>query len=290
MVRRICRMKKGALFLTLFFNLCLLGTEAICQDSEIVAKIGDETITRQDLEVRRPTTMAGTVEETERMRQTAMDPKRMLNESIDLTLLATEARKTEVMNNPVLKAKIRFYVDGLIVQEYVNSYIDSLISIPEDEILELYKTTPKYQQKEVIRVRHILVNTEEEAKEILNKIKAGEDFAKLAKERSIDENVRKTGGDLGWFPRGVTVKPFEEAAFSLKEGEVSDPVKTEFGYHIIKLENRKTDPPVELEKVRSEIVKQLMLKKKKEFVAKKLEALRASTPIEILSDKYKDQK
>jgi len=194
------------------------------------------------------------------------------------------------MNNPVLKAKIRFYVDGLIVQEYVNSYIDSLISIPEDEILELYKTTPKYQQKEVIRVRHILVNTEEEAKEILNKIKAGEDFAKLAKERSIDENVRKTGGDLGWFPRGVTVKPFEEAAFSLKEGEVSDPVKTEFGYHIIKLENRKTDPPVELEKVRSEIVKQLMLKKKKEFVAKKLEALRASTPIEILSDKYKDQK
>lgn len=261
-------MRRKILFLVSLLTVCLLGIETLGQDSEMVAKVGDEIIRRQDLEVRRPTTVMGTVEEMERMKETAMDLKRILNEAIDLTLLATEAKKTNVVNNPALKAKIRYYVDGLIAQEYVSSYINSLISVSETEILDFYKANSKYQQKEVIRARHILVKTGEEAKEILNKIKAGEDFSKLAKEHSIDENARETGGDLGWFDRGKTVKPFEEAAFSLKEGEVSEPVKTSYGYHIIKLENRKTNPPVELGKVRSEIIKEIMSKKKKNSLPK----------------------
>lgn len=283
-------MKKGVLFLTLIFTLCLFGAEAICQDSEIVARIGDQIIRKQDLEVRKPKSTMGPVEEADRAREMAMDPKRILNEAIDLTLLAMEAKKTDLMNNPDLKARIRYYVDGLIVEEYISHYLDSLVSVSDNEILGFYKTDPKYQPKEVIRARQIVVKTEQEAKEILSKIKAGEDFSKLAMERSVDVGTRENGGDMGWFDRGKMVKELEEAAFSLREGEVSDVVRTIYGYHIVKLETRVMGPPVELEKVRSEIVRQLMLKKKKEFVAKKLEALRASTPIEILSDKYKDQK
>lgn len=283
-------MRGKILFLVSFLTICLLGIETLGQDSEIVAKIGDEIIRKEDIEVRRPKSMSGSVEELGKMREIAMDLKKVLNETIDLTLLATEAKKTDLMNSPTLKAKIRYYVDGLIAQEYVGVYIDSLIPVSEKEILDFYKANPKYQQKEVIRARHILVRTEEEAKEILRKIKAGEDFSKLAKERSSDNVSGENGGYLGWFGRGTMIASFEEAAFSLKQGEVSDVVKSEYGYHIIKLEDRKTNPPAELEKVRSEITQEIKSTKKKEFIVKKLEALRASTPIEILSDKFKDQK
>ena len=86
-----------------------------------------------------------------------------------------------------------------------------------------------------IKCYHILVKKQSEALLILEKLKKGESFSNLAKELSIDKGSGKKGGDLGLFGKGMMVKPFEEAAFKLKKGEVtSEPVKTEFGYHIIK--------------------------------------------------------
>ncbi|MCL4391485.1 MAG: peptidyl-prolyl cis-trans isomerase [Candidatus Parvarchaeota archaeon] len=84
-----------------------------------------------------------------------------------------------------------------------------------------------------IRCAHILVQKESQAKEILDKIKKGESFSKLAQQYSLDSSRRK-GGDLGFFGRGIMVKEFEKAAFSLQKGQVSEIVKTQFGYHIIK--------------------------------------------------------
>jgi parvulin-like peptidyl-prolyl isomerase len=84
-----------------------------------------------------------------------------------------------------------------------------------------------------IKCAHILVAKLSEAQEILDRIKKGESFAKLAQERSLDGS-RKRGGDLGYFSRGMMVKEFEKAAFALEKGQVSDIVKTQFGYHIIK--------------------------------------------------------
>lgn len=84
-----------------------------------------------------------------------------------------------------------------------------------------------------IRCAHILVAKFSEAQEILDKIKKGESFAKLAQEKSLDGS-RKRGGDLGYFGRGMMVREFEKAAFALDKGQVSDVVKTQFGYHIIK--------------------------------------------------------
>lgn len=84
-----------------------------------------------------------------------------------------------------------------------------------------------------IRCAHILVAKQSQALELLEKLKKGESFAKLAQEHSLDGS-RKRGGDLGFFGRGVMVKEFEKAAFGLEKGRVSEPVKTQFGYHIIK--------------------------------------------------------
>jgi foldase protein PrsA len=85
-----------------------------------------------------------------------------------------------------------------------------------------------------IKCSHILVKKQSEALTILERLKNGESFANLAKELSIDKGSAKRGGELGYFGRGVMVKPFEDAAFKLEKGQVSDPIRTEFGYHIIK--------------------------------------------------------
>lgn len=84
-----------------------------------------------------------------------------------------------------------------------------------------------------IRCAHILVERFADAQEILDRLKKGEDFSKLAAEKSIDGS-RRRGGDLGWFGHGVMVKPFEQAAFALEKGQISEIVKSEFGFHIIK--------------------------------------------------------
>lgn len=85
-----------------------------------------------------------------------------------------------------------------------------------------------------VHAAHILVKSEDKAKELIMKIKQGENFNKLAVDNSLCPS-KKNGGDLGWFTRGQMVKPFENAAFSMKKGEISQPVKTDFGWHIIKL-------------------------------------------------------
>ena len=85
-----------------------------------------------------------------------------------------------------------------------------------------------------IKCSHILVKKQSEAMAVLERLKKGESFANLARELSVDRGSGKKGGDLGLFGRGVMVKPFEDAAFKLNKGEISQPVKTEFGYHIIK--------------------------------------------------------
>jgi foldase protein PrsA len=85
-----------------------------------------------------------------------------------------------------------------------------------------------------IKCSHILLKKHSEALEVLNRIKNGESFSNLAKDLSIDPASGKRGGDLGFFRRGMMVKPFEDVAFKLAKGEISEPVKTDFGYHVIK--------------------------------------------------------
>lgn len=87
---------------------------------------------------------------------------------------------------------------------------------------------------EKIKCAHILVEKQSQALAILERIKAGEKFAEIAKEASTDRGSGKRGGDLGYFGRGMMVKPFEAAAFKLSVGQISEPIKSEFGYHIIK--------------------------------------------------------
>ena len=112
---------------------------------------------------------------------------------------------------------------------------------------------------EEVHARHILVATEDEAKAVAEEIAAGADFAETAKARSTGPSGPR-GGDLGWFAKGAMVPEFADAAFALKPGEVSAPVQTQFGWHVIKLEDRRVKPAPTFEEMREELTQQLQTK------------------------------
>ncbi|MCK9217775.1 MAG: peptidylprolyl isomerase [Firmicutes bacterium] len=128
-----------------------------------------------------------------------------------------------------------------------------------DEEIEAYYTT-HMDMFYRIKASHILLETEDEAREILIRVNAGEDFNALAKEYSIDPSVKENNGDLGYFRHGEMVEPFEEAAFSLKPGEISNIVKSQYGFHIIKVEDKRID---NLEDVKDELKTVMLMEKKK---------------------------
>lgn len=147
----------------------------------------------------------------------------------------------------VLKQDIRnqLLVEGILGPE---------IEISEEEMKTFFEENKDYlDEPEQVRARHILVETEEEAKEVLAKLEQGESFEELARQYSNDEGTKANGGDLGYFGRGVMVTEFEEVAFSLKPGDTSQPVKTQYGYHIIKVEDRKQAKPAVFEEKKDEI-------------------------------------
>ena len=131
--------------------------------------------------------------------------------------------------------------------------------------------------QEEVRARHILVASEEEAKNILSDLKAGADFATVAKEKSKDPGAAE-GGDLGYFSKEQMVPEFAEVAFKMYAGQLSNPVKTQFGWHIIKLEDKRTRQAPEFDKVKDQIETYMMRKAQTDFVSR----LRQSAKIERL--------
>ena len=144
-----------------------------------------------------------------------------------------------------IKAQMR---KNLLGYKYKTFYLDK-VEITDETARAFYDENGELFHMEEIKARHILVDEEQLAKDIIKKIDEGEDFAELAMEYSTEPGAQESGGDLGYFSRDVNFVPeFKEAVFALEVGQVSEPVKTEFGYHIITVED-KVEENVEFEEV-----------------------------------------
>ena len=168
----------------------------------------------------------------------------VLDYLIDLKLAAQEANKEKLADDPEFARRMAYFHDKVLMEGLLGK-IAAAAATPEAE-KKVYDDAAKAQKpEEEIHARHILVPTEDEAKAALARIQKGEDFAKVADELSKDPGAQ--GGDLGWFTKDKMVPEFAAAAFKLEPGQVSQPVKTEFGWHIIKVEGKrqKQFPPFE---------------------------------------------
>lgn len=153
------------------------------------------------------------------------------------------------------------------------------IEISEEEIAAFYNSHLDMFYR--VKASHILLETEDEAKKILERVKAGEDFNKLAREYSTDPSVAENGGDLGYFRYGDMVEEFETAAFALKPGEISEVVKSQYGYHIIKVDDKKID---KFEDVKDELKSNMIMGKKNEDYNKVLEEMYSKAKIEKFTE------
>ncbi|MDX1764285.1 MAG: peptidylprolyl isomerase [bacterium] len=171
--------------------------------------------------------------------------------------------KEQNLTEAVLREKIE---KGIRIQKLLDEKIKNKISIPYAEIKSFYEENQdKFVQQEAVKASHILVRIEEgsdeaanqaaqkKSKALLKRVRAGEDFATLAKENSEDPSAAQNSGNLGYFTREQMVPEFSEAAFALKVGDVSDLVKTAYGYHIIKCEDKKAEQQLPFEHVREDI-------------------------------------
>jgi peptidyl-prolyl cis-trans isomerase C len=209
---------------------------------------------------------------------------------VELMVLAQEAEKRKLDQGPKLKEEIAFQRENILAQAMFEN-LQSSVKV-DDAAIEKYYNEHK-NDFEVVKARHILIRvkgapmqavagkpelTDEEAlakaQAIRKRILAGEDFATIAKAESDDAGSGAQGGDLGEFRKGMMVPPFETAAFAAKPGDLTEPVKTPFGYHIIKVESHSAKSVAE---ARPDIEKKL----RPELAGKSVEALRKSAGVEL---------
>ena len=213
-----------------------------------LAKIDDFVISDTDL---RNTIMSA----PERQRAKSMqDKEKLLNKMIDQELLMREAQRLNLCDNEEYKFKVEAFKRELLVDLYLKQYLKE--NNTEENQRKYYEENKgKYAKQESVWISVISVGSEDEAKEILKKVQDGENFAELAKKYSKGPVVK--GGDFGYRTRGSLKKEIADAAFSMKKGEISGPVKTEDGgYHIIKLTDHKEAGIAPFEEVKDRVARE----------------------------------
>ncbi|MCX8084397.1 MAG: peptidylprolyl isomerase [Calditerrivibrio sp.] len=197
------------------------------------------------------------------------------------------AMKNAGTNEKEVKEKIK---KNLILENYVNG-ISKDITVTESEKKDFYTKNPDiFKDPELVRAAHILIKIDEKQSEkdakakidsIYKELKAGKNFDDLAKQYSQDGSAPK-GGDLGYFPRGIMVKEFENVAFSTAPGKYSEPFKTQFGYHIVKVLEKKPPKTYAYEEVSKHIESKLKMDKLKAILDKKVEEGKKTIKVEVL--------
>lgn len=229
----------------------------------------------------------------EKLLDMLIDEKLQMKRAAELGIVITDdevnaeienARKyfdSEEKFNEFLKGQgidLEYFKESVKKDLTLNKLIEKLtenIEVTEEELKNYYDS--HQDEFASVKASHILLDTKEEAEKMLAKVKAGENFAELAKQHSKDPSAKENSGDLDYFRHGDMVEPFEKAAFALKPGEISEIVQTDFGFHIIKVEDSKLD---KLEDVKEQLKGNMLYEKKSLEYERLLEEMRKNEDIE----------
>jgi len=283
------RFLKILVALTLLVIFITPGSQA--QDKEVLAKIGAKTITNADLnrviEFYEP-------EQRKMIEKNPQIKENILLQIVRSTVIAQLAKKKGFDKKPEIRSQQELMVNNFLATIYLQKEVVEKVTITDDQARAFYKDHgDDFKTPEMIRVRHILIKTESsaseeekkkaklKAEEVLKKLKAGEDFSKLASEVSEDPGTKDKGGELDFFPRGTMIPAFEEVAFALKPGEISGPVETEYGYHLIKMEEKKTAILEPYEKIKANVKEQALQEMRKTAITNFVEKSMKNAGVEI---------
>lgn len=220
----------------------------------VLATVNGEEITQADIDLFYQ-------ELPDQMKQIPVEQvqNQILDRLIDQQLILGEAKKARLEKRPDIERKLAYEKTKILNESYLEIVLEK--EVTPERIREVYNRAIALEEKrEEIKARHILVKTEAEALDIINALKRGGDFISLAKERSTGPSG-KNGGDLGFFTADQMVPPFSKAAYALRKGETSDkPVQTQFGWHVIKVEDRRLAGARPFQELEPQIREQLVTK------------------------------
>ncbi|WP_407177512.1 peptidylprolyl isomerase [Bradyrhizobium sp. STM 3562] len=185
---------------------------------------------------------------------------------IDMKIVARAAEDKKLQDSDDFKKRMAFTRNRLLMDSLLAN--EGKAATTDDAMKKVYEDASKQiAGEQEVHARHILVETEDEAKQVKADLDKGADFAELAKKKSKDPGA-SDGGDLGFFTKDQMVPEFSAVAFSLEPGKISDPVKTQFGWHIIKVEEKRNRKPPEFDQVKSQIETYVTRKAQADYVAK----------------------
>jgi peptidyl-prolyl cis-trans isomerase C len=226
----------------------------------VVARVNGTEIHESDL-----TIAADDVGENAQNLDPATKREQLIGYLTDVILVAQAAEKKSLQNDPAFKRREAFLRNKMLMGALLQQ--ETKAAITDEEMHKVYDDAmASMTSEEEVHARHILVETEDEAKAILEQLKGGADFATLAKEKSKDPGAAD-GGDLGYFNKGQMVPEFSEVAFKMYPGQLSNPVKTQFGWHIIKVEDKRQRKPPPFDAVKDQITEYVARRAQTTFVA-----------------------
>lgn len=209
--------------------------------------------------------------------------KRVIEELIHQELLYADAIDNRYDEDEEFLTKLDETEEEMLKQ-YAWFKIISAIQIPDEELEKYYKENKTdFFRDTTLRASHILIDTQEKADEVLKEINSGTEFEDVAKKYSSCPS-KDSGGDLGFFTKGRMVKEFDEAVFNMSVGEISKPIKTQFGYHIIKLTEQKAAGIMAFDEIKESLKKELLKAKQTFFLTKKLDELSKKYTVEIKAE------
>jgi peptidyl-prolyl cis-trans isomerase C len=243
----------------------------------VIARVNGVDITQGDLAL---------AEEDVGSEMQAVSPEakreQLISYLADIIMVTQAADKKNLADNPDFKRRLAFLRNKLLMGYELQQ--EAKTAVTDEALHQTYDEAVKSMAgQEEVRARHVLVESEDEAKALLEQLKNGADFATLAKEKSKDPGAAE-GGDLGYFTKDQMVPEFADVAFKMYPGQLSNPVKTQFGWHVIKVEDRRTKQPPEFDKVKDQIEAFLARKAQTDFITK----LRQSAKVDRL-DKPAEQ-